>query len=429
MPDRRTFLTAALGAAAGCAVAGCSGLPGALGFGDTVKVAVTWSGTELHAFRTVLDGLGVGYELIPLGDDIATALDSPAARRPDVVLLPQPGLVTSHEGELVPLPDDVARQYAPRWQRLLLGEDRLDEPLYGLPFKIAHKSAVWYRKSVFGELDPPRTWSEWLSHNDAIAGRGVAPLALAGADGWCLTDFFENVLLGCDPDAYDRLAGSDRPRLSAEPAVADALRLLGQMWAADGVLAGGLRRSMVQQFADAVVQVFGHRKAAMVVAPDFAEPVVNQFADDPSDVGVFTFPEVDAGHGGRATAPRRPLIVGGDLAVLPRPASARAEDLVRRLAGARAAQPWISRFGGFLSANPAIPELGYSPALRELAADLAGRAGELRFDLSDRLGPLGGPAGLWRVLQDFLARVGGGDGADVAGAVEHALSRLRDLEG
>jgi alpha-glucoside transport system substrate-binding protein len=445
MPDRRTVLRAAAAGAAAAVVSGCSGgrLPG---FGPTVTVAVTWSGRELAAFRAVLDGLdgldglepGYGVDLIPLGDDISTALGPNVARRPDVVMLPQPGLVRVHQDRLAPLSGvvDVAGwPYADVWKDLLLLPDRRGSgttKLYGLPFKVAHKSAVWYRRSVFTEhgLRPPALWSEWLELNRVLTEKGKTPLSLAGADGWMLTDFFENVLLGYSPDAYQALTGENRRPLGDEPAVHETLRLLGGMWARHGALSGGATGSLVRQFGDAVVDVFGHGRAAMVVAPDFAEPLVRRFAVSWDDVDVFTFPEVDVdGDDNPVTGRARPLIVGGDVAVLSKGAGPDALDLVKRLTGEAAPLPWIRHTGGFLRAhrNTLVYE-DHLHVLKKLASDLSNRPSDMRFDLSDQLAAIGGRGGLWRVLQDFLAAVGGrGDEVDVTAEADRAVRQLTEL--
>jgi len=431
MVSRRAFL-----GAAGVLAATASGCSGVLGLGPTVRVAVSWSGGELQAFRSVLDALGIrdyDYQLIPLGDDISTAFGPRAAQRPDVVMLPQPGLVGRYLEDLEPLPEGTIPDTSPYgevWDGLLRPGN---SPWYGLPFKIAHKSTVWYRKSVFeaNDLTPPTLWSDWLELNKILSSRRIAPLALAGADGWMLTDFFENVLLGCAPDAYEKLAlAGAEPKLSDESAVAaveQALRLLGRMWAAPGTLAGGVTSSLVQQFSDAVVEVFGYRRAAMVVAPDFAEPVVRRFAADPGDIGVFTFPAVDGDSVDPAPGSAPPVVVGGDVAVLTTPAGEQARDLVQRLAGQRAALPWIGR-GGFLAADERVLVDQYSAELEPLARQLAGDTASIRFDLSDQLGPLGGSERLWRVLQDFLFQVGG-SGENVVSHAREAVRRLREFEG
>lgn len=412
--SRRAFL----GAAATLMVAGCSS--DVLGLRRSVRVAVSWSGQELRAFHEVLDGLGkLDYpvEVVPLGDDISTAFGARSTRRPDIVMLPQPGLVPRHLRDLEPIPDDLAdRGRARLWAELLVH----DGTTYGVPFKTAHKSAVWYRPSVFREVgvQPPQLWSEWLAVNKSLSRSGIRPLSLAAGDGWVLTDFFENVLLGIAPAVYSALATADSPHPSREPQIAAALRLLGTMWSAPETLAGGVERSLVQQFPDAVVEVFGHRRAAMVLASDFAEPVVRSFAADPDDVGVFTFPPLAPG----AAAP---VVVGGDVMVLPKPTSDDALDLVRRLASPAAVDPWIKE-GGFLVDGRVS---GYSPELTRLAEQLSGPGGLLQFDLSDRLGRLGDINGLWRVLTDFLVRIGDRGSDVVPGAVDAAIAQLRKVEG
>lgn len=414
MPSsRRAFLAAG----ATLLLTGCS--TDVLGLRRSVRIAVSWSGQELRAFHKVLDGLGkLDYpvEVVPLGDDISTAFGARSTRRPDIVMLPQPGLVPRRLRDLEPIPDDVPdRSRASLWSELLVH----DGTSYGVPFKTAHKSAIWYRPSVFREagVQPPRTWTDWLELNRSLSLSGVRPLSLAAGDGWVLTDFLENVLLGTDPSVYAALATAESPHPSRQPQVEAALRQLGTMWSAPGALAGGVKRSLVQQFPDAVVEVFGHRRAAMVLASDFAEPVVRSFAVDLSDIGLFTFPPLSPG----AAAP---VVVGGDVMVLPKPTTDDARDLVRRLAAPAAVDPWI-REGGFLADGRMS---GYSPELTRLAEQLTAPDGLLQFDLSDRWGRLGGLNGLPRVLTDFLIRVGERGSDVVPDAVDAAMAELQKVE-
>src|SRR5919198_2987654 len=104
---RRTVLRAgALAAIAG--VTGCTSVARTAGLGDFVRIAVSWSATELAAFRNVLGGRGLDdVDLIPFGDDIDAALGVRTTGRPNLVALPRPGLVAGNLANLEPLPDDL----------------------------------------------------------------------------------------------------------------------------------------------------------------------------------------------------------------------------------------------------------------------------------------------------------------------------------
>lgn len=396
---RRTVLRAgALAAMAGAA--GCGVLERTAGTGDFVRVAVSWSATELAAFRAVLAGRGVDdYELVPFGDDIDAALGARTSGRPHLLALPRPGLVSGSLARLEQLPDDVGQsEQGPSWINDLPAVRR-----YVLPFKLAHKSVVWYRRTVFTDLGltPPTTWQEWIELVDALIAEPEVgfPLSLGAADGWMLAGFFENILLRNFVRTYDALSkpGHDA-RLWRSGEVRATFDMLGELWGRPGVLAGGSRRALVQQFPDAVLEVFKYRRAVMVVAPDFTESVIRHFGVPPDEVATFTFPPV--------ATPGGPLVAAGDLFVLTRPAPRSAIDLIRYLSTPQAPVPWIRDTGGFLAANPHTDPTSYSPILTELSTQL--RTDATRFGLADQLGPVGGRDGLQLVLQDFLRRVGAG---------------------
>lgn len=390
---RRTLLrAAALTPLAGLA-AGCGELGQAAGFGDFTRVAVTWSATELAAFARVLDARGRrDYEFVPLGDDIGAALNARTSGKPDVVAVPQVGYVTDNRDDLEPLPDEV---WHDEYQRILPGASDRGRH-YALPFKLADVSVVWYRRDL--GITPPKTWDDWLALNEEIIDRGMAPLALGGADGWVLAQFFENVLLRTYPGTFDALTGRHEATLWNSSEVFHAFEMVATMWGRPAALAGGAEHALVQQFPDAVLEVCRYGRAAMVPAPDFAESVIRRFAPDPAAFDTFTFPAGTTGN--------PPLVVSSDLLVLTRPATGAAQDLIRYLATPAAPLPWIRDTGGFIAANPGTDLRYYSPAERELAKAL--RDNEIRFGLADQLGRLGGPEGLQRVLQNLLRGLAAG---------------------
>jgi alpha-glucoside transport system substrate-binding protein len=107
-----------------------------------------------------------------------------------------------------------------------------------------------------------------------------------------------------------------------------------------------------------------------------------------------------------------------------RPASDRTIELIGNLAKPDAPTPWITDTGGFIAANEQTDRRLYSPALDKLADDV--RQHEIRFDLSDQLGVVGGREGLQRVLQDLLQAVG--NGMPVRDAAQHAVDDMVSVE-
>lgn len=391
--------TAALAPLAGL-VAGCGELARVAGAGDRTRVAVAWSAAELAAFARVLDGGGIqDYELIPLGDDIAAALGARTSGRPDVVAVPQVGHVTDNLANLAPLPSGVWRDDYDR----IWGEASIRGQHYALPFKLADISVVWYRGDL--GITPPESWEDWLALNERLIGDGVAPLAIGGADGWMLAQFFENVLLRTYPGMFDELVEQHEANLWTSTEVRTAFEMVATMWGQPGALSGGAGNALVRQFPDAVLEMCRYGRAAMVPAPDFAESVIREFAADARDYDTFTFPPGRAGDD-------PPLAVTSDLLVLTKPATGPAQDLIRYLATPEAPVPWIRDPGGFIAANPDTDPSYYSPTLRGLANAVTDN--DIRFSLTDRLGRLGGSEGLQRVLQVLLRAVIGGVAPDEA---------------
>jgi alpha-glucoside transport system substrate-binding protein len=413
---RRTLLRSAALAPIGGLLTACGGLARTAGLGDFVRVAVSWSAAELAAFADVLDRrMAGGYELIPLGDDIGAALGARTTGGPDVVAVPQVGHVTANLDQLAPLPDGVWQDdYRKIWPAASVGGRH-----YALPFKLAHTSTVWYRTDLFDRhrLLPPTTWDGWLDLNARLSKLGIAPLALGGADGWILAQFFENILLRSFPATFDALTEDHDADLWTSDDVLSSFRMAATMWGGAGTLTGGPERALVQQFPDAVLEMCRYGRAAMVAAPDFAESVIRRFAPDPRRFDTFTFPS----RNGADT----PYAISSDLLVLTNPASEQAIEMIRHLASPAAPVPWIRGIGGFIAANPDTGTGYYSPTLRRLSAELRGDH-DTSFGLADRLGRLGGGEGLQRVLQNLLRAVAAGTSPDRA--AEDACRAMVDAE-
>ena len=78
--------------------------------------------------------------------------------------------------------DAIKEGYSDSW--LDLGS--VEGKLYGLFFKGANKSTVWYNVPAFTDagVEPAENWDDFLAAGDTLAQSGVTPYSIGGADGW-----------------------------------------------------------------------------------------------------------------------------------------------------------------------------------------------------------------------------------------------------
>src|SRR5207247_1931409 len=87
----------------------------------------------------------------------------------------------------------ISQNFAPAWKAL----GTYNGKLYALVFKAANKSLVWYNVPSFktAGVTPPKTWAQFLNVAKTLKASGTPAFSVGGADGWTLTDLFENVSL------------------------------------------------------------------------------------------------------------------------------------------------------------------------------------------------------------------------------------------
>ncbi len=400
-------LAIVLAAAAGCSGGGqaAGGAPQAADItGQTVEVMGVWSDKEQANFRTVLDGFarktGAKVNYTSAGDELPTVLQTRLAggSPPDVALVSQPALVASlaRAGSLTPLDPGIGHvldtQYAPVWKQL----GTVDGRLYGLVYKGANKSTVWYDKKALGAgWTPPKTLDEFAAGLTQLSDEGRTALSIGAGDGWTLTDWFENVYLQtAGPDKYDALAQHKIPW--TDPSVRTAFAELAKLWQPK-FLPGGTAGALQTEFPTSVVNVFGDRPTAEITFEgDFVAGVIRDSTKSivGTDADFFPFPAGD----------RPTVVAGGDTAVVLTRNPA-AQGLLAYLADAEGAGVWAG-LGGFLSPNGKVPGSTYpDPVIRALAGRLA-QTRTVRFDMSDLMPTsLGGTKGkgFWKACQDIFA--------------------------
>ena len=378
--------------------------------GEKIEVAAVWTGPEQANFTKVLKEFekrtGATVTFVPAQDPIVNFLGTKIAggSPPDVAMLPQVGAIhqAAKQKWLKPLGPEakaqLAKNYGKGWQDL----GAVDGTAYGVYFKAANKSLVWYNTAAFeaAGASEPKTWKEFLSTAETISASGVTPVSVGGADGWTLTDWFENVYLSqAGPEKYDQLA---QHKLKwTDPSVAKALTTLGELFGKPNLIAGGTNGALQTEFPVSVTQTFSggdQAKAAMVFEGDFsAVNIAETGAKIGTDAKVFPFPAV--GDGASA-----PVVTGGDAAVALKDSKG-AQALLTFLASPDAAKIWAAE-GGFLSPNKSLDPAAYpNDVQREIATSLIGAGDSFRFDMSDQMPQsFGGTPGKgeWKALQDFL---------------------------
>ena len=375
--------------------------------GQTLEVAAVWSGTEQERFQSVLDEFetrtGATVTFTSTGDDIAATLTPriAAGDAPDVAVLPQPGLLNdlASAGSLKALGPDVQSavkdNYSQDWQDL----GSVDNTPYGVWFKAANKSTVWYDTADFENagVEAPESWDDLLTTSQTLADSGVSPVSVGGADGWTLTDWFENVYLRtAGAEKYDQLSKHEIPW--TDPSVTTALNTLAELWGKPEFLAGGTQGALQADFPTSVQKVFSDNgNAAMVYEGDFVAGVITDDLGKTvgTDANFFDFPSVDD------SAPS--VVGGGDVAVMLNDNPA-AQELMEFLASPDAAEVWAKQ-GGYLSPNKNVDSGVYPDEVTQRLAEGLTNAETFRFDMSD-LAPaaFGGTVGQgeWKLLQDFL---------------------------
>lgn len=383
--------------------------------GESFEVTAAWTGGEEERFREVLDGFedatGASVDYSAHGDE-PTAVLGPRVQGgdpPTVSLIAQPGVIRDfqEQGALVPLDQEASEQVEDNFDESWAELGTFDDELYGVYFKVANKSLMWFNTGLFEDagVEPPETWEELLDSGEQLSAFGVPAFSLGGGDGWTLTDWFENVYLRtAGPEMYDQL--TDHEIAWTDESVTEALSVLGEAWGDDQLLAD---RPLETSFPDSVSRVFTDpADAAIVFEGDFVagtiedetEATVGQEAD------FFDFPEIE--DSGPA------LVTAGDQAVLFEDSEG-GQALMRYLASAEAAETWAAE-GGFLSANQGVELDTYPDEPTQRMAESIVETEAVRFDMSDLQPPeFGGTPGqgMWKILQDFL-----GDPSDVEGTAQ-----------
>jgi len=353
-------------------------------------------------FNKLYPKVHVNYK--PVGNNLPTVLATAVAggHPPDMADIAQPGTVKEFatQGKLKPISyasGVISQNFAPTWKQL----GTFNGKLYALVFKAANKSVVWYAVPAFKNagVKPPKTFSQLLAAAKTIKASGVPAYSIGGADGWTLTDMFENIYLRTFGAAkYNQLAAHKIKW--TDKSVTTALKSMAKIIGDTPNVYGGTSGALQYGFNDSVTNAFASpSKAAMVFEADFVGGVITSSTKAKPKTGFNTFPWPSITPGPDAGA----VEIAGDLFVTFRDNPA-IEAFVKYLATARAAKIWAHE-GGFGTGNHNVPASIYPDPITKATEAPILSAKSVVFDMSDSQPPAFGATtgqGEWGIFQKFL---------------------------
>jgi ABC-type glycerol-3-phosphate transport system substrate-binding protein len=395
------------------------------GVSGDIQIVGVWTGDEQKSFQAVLDVCKDQYPNVTVkytssGDNTPTVLSTAVqgGNPPDLAAVSQPGLMKDFQkkGALQPLDfakSDISDNYPEDFVKLTT----IDGKIYGLIFKGANKSTIWFNVKSLNDagVDPPKTWDDLIKDASTIKASGTTPFSVGGADGWTLTDLFENIYLRqAGGDMYDKL--SNHTIKWTDPSVKKALTTMGQ-YLQSGDIAGGTSGALQTDFPTSVSNVFSDSpKASMVAEGDFVPGVVASSNPlKPVDgYNVFAFPSVDGSS--------ESVVGGGDTVMMFKDTPA-SEAIIKCLSTPEASEAWAKR-GGFSSPNKNLDTGVYPDEITKTTASALATTKVFRFDMSDlQPAAFGGTVGQgeFKIFQDFLKNPSNVDA--IASALESSAAK------
>jgi alpha-glucoside transport system substrate-binding protein len=419
MRHRWLALALAVGALA-LVAAGCGGDDGGGGGAEgsedvtgSLSVMAIWGGDEQASFQQVIDGFTELYPNVTVkytsgGDNLAPLLSTAVegGNPPDIAAVGQPGLMADFAAKDAIQPiDDLREAIVDNFGESVADVGAIDGTQYGIMFKGANKSTVWYNVADFEEagVEAPETWDDLKEDASTLKAAGITPYSVGVDVGWPITDLFENVYIRtAGVEKYDQLTKHEIPW--TDQSVKDALTVMQDIVGESDNLAGGTEEALQTEMPASVANVFNDSpEAAMVIIGDFAPGVTETTLEPETGYNVFTFPSIEGSE---------PAVVGGGDIFVEFKKSEAADAFLEYLTTPEAAQLWAER-GGFSSPNKNLDVDVYPDEITKATAGALGEAETFRFDMSDlQPSAFGGTPGqgLFKAFTDFVANPNDIDG-------------------
>jgi ABC-type glycerol-3-phosphate transport system substrate-binding protein len=358
----------------------------------------------INAFQKKFPGVKVNYK--PVGNNLPTVLATAVAggHPPDMADIAQPGTIKqfANQHKLKPITyanSALKKNFSPGWLNL----GKFNGKQYAFVFKAANKSLVWYNVPAFktAGVKPPKTLSQLLKDAKTIKASGTPAYSIGGAEGWTLTDLFENIYLRTFGVAKYNALSAHKIKWT-DSSVTTALKSMGKILGDTSNIAGGTSGALQDSFNQSVTNAFSSpAKAAMVFEADFVGGVIlsQTKAKPKTGFNTFVWPQITAGANAKAVE------IAGDLMVTFRDTPA-IRAFVQYLATPQAAAIWAKQ-GGFGTGNHNMSPKVYPDSITRATEAPLLTAKSVVFDMSDNQPPAFGSTagqGEWGLFQKFLQK-------------------------
>src|SRR5918999_727071 len=249
------------------------------GVSGSVSVMGIWVGPEQESFQAVIDGFveqnpDVEVNYNPAGDELPTVLSTAVegGNPPDIAAPAQPGFIQTLVDDDALQPLDFAQEtIQENFGDSGVAVGTFNDQLYGLFFKAGNKSTVWYNVHSYEDagVEAAESWDDFVANGETIKASGLPAYSIGGADGWTLTDLFENIYIRtAGPEMYDQLARHEIPW--TDQSVKDALTEMAKVFSDKDNIAGN---PLQVDFETSVSQVFSE-------SPEAAQVIEGAFVPD-----------------------------------------------------------------------------------------------------------------------------------------------------
>jgi alpha-glucoside transport system substrate-binding protein len=409
--NRKAGLAATI-AALSLLTTGCLG-EGSGGGGEGDGTVTIWTSVDqpiLDGLKAKLDektadtDLDVQWERVNGIDKlIMTKLN--ASDKPDIAILPQPGVVANVVKRDAAFPlDDVLDMDAleESMHPGLVDAGTVDGEFYGLQVNASVKSIVFYPKKAWEEAGypTPETLDELTELTEQIKSDGGTPWCLGifseGSVGWPATDWIEDLVAQtAGADVYNQWVDGEVKFDS--PEVREAATWFEDTVLAEGNVLGGRRGVASTDFGAAGNPMFDAEPGCWMLKQGtfitgFFPDNVQQNLDE--EVGVFAFPPAEAGG-------EKYVVGGGDLATMLSD-DENTQEVMKLLAESDIGDE-AAKSGAYISPHVSADPNAYPNEIMRTAYTSATEADGFLFDGSDQMPGEVGAGTFWSEMTSWVS--------------------------